>query len=46
MAIETLLREAGVSFEHDANGGVTVSVAPVAVTTQAEAASAADCSEH
>jgi transcriptional regulator with XRE-family HTH domain len=47
LAIETLLRSAGVSFEHDATGGVTISVAAVAVTTQAEAAVAADCgSEH
>jgi transcriptional regulator with XRE-family HTH domain len=47
LAIETLLRNAGVSFEHDATGGVTISVAAVAVTTQAEAAVAADCgSEH
>jgi transcriptional regulator with XRE-family HTH domain len=44
LAIETLLREAGVAFEQDANGGVTVSVAAAAVTTQA--ANAADCSEH
>jgi predicted transcriptional regulator len=45
LAIETLLREAGVSLEQDANGGITVSVASAAVTTQA-AASAVDCSEH
>jgi transcriptional regulator with XRE-family HTH domain len=47
LAIETLMRGAGVSFEHDANGGVTMSVAAMAVTTQAEAESVADgASEH
>jgi hypothetical protein len=44
LAIETLLREAGVSFEQDANGAITVAVAPPAATTPA--ASAAGCSEH
>jgi transcriptional regulator with XRE-family HTH domain len=44
LAIETLLREAGVSFEQDANGAITVAVAPPAATTPA--ARAAGCSEH
>ncbi|MGE0061327.1 MAG: multiprotein-bridging factor 1 family protein [Xanthobacteraceae bacterium] len=47
LAIENLLRSAGVSFEHDATGGVTMSVVAVAVTTHAEAAGAAERSgEH